>query len=131
MADFQCPYIHCRAVESDKSDESKSLKKSKSRKKSDKVRKVGFDFYQTFGKKKYLIKGNVQKPQSRLCAVMGGGVPPLAVIFFPLTFWPVACRDGGGGTPLCRDFFPLIFWPAACRDGGRGRGGYPHHGTKP
>ena len=45
-----------------------------------------------------LPKGNVQKPQSRLCAVMGG-VPPLAVIFFPLTFWPVACRDGGGGVP--------------------------------
>ena len=34
---------------------------------------------------------------------MGGGVPPLAVIFFPLTFWPAACRDGGrGGVPPSR-----------------------------
>ena len=34
----------------------------------------------------------------------GGGEPPFAVIFFPLTFGPAACRDkGGGGTPLCRD----------------------------
>ena len=37
-----------RAVESDKSDESKSLKKSKSRKKSEKLDMI---FYQTFGKK--------------------------------------------------------------------------------
>ena len=50
------------------------------------------------------LKGRVQKPQSQLFAVMGGGVPPFAVIFFPLPFWPAACRDGGeGGTPLCRD----------------------------
>ena len=48
-------------------------------------------------------------PITALCRD-GGGVPPLAVIFFPLTFWPVACRDGGGGgTPLCRDFFPVNF----------------------
>ena len=40
-------------------------------------------------------------------AVMGGGVPPLAVIFFAVTFWPAACRYGGRG------------------------GGYPPNGTKP
>ena len=38
---------------------------------------------------------------------MGGeGVPPFAVIFFPLIFWPAACRDGGrggaGGVPPSR-----------------------------
>ena len=43
-----------------------------------------------------------KNPITALCRD-GGGVPPLAVIFFPLTFWPVACRDGGGGTPPCRD----------------------------
>ena len=43
-----------------------------------------------------------------------------------------ACRDGGEGVPpFAVIFFPLIFWPAACRDGGRGGGGYPHHGKKP
>ena len=46
--------VRIRAVESDKSDESKSLKKSKSRKKSDKVRKVGFDFLSDFWQKKEL-----------------------------------------------------------------------------
>ena len=82
-------------------------------------------------------KGNVQKPQSRLCAVMGGGVPPLAVIFFPLTFWPVACRDGGGYPPLpwLKNLLKIgpktVFFrqktpfsakkiQAACRDGGGG-----------
>ena len=38
-------------------------------------------------------------PITALCRDGVGGVPPLAVIFFPLTFWPVACRDGGGGVP--------------------------------
>ena len=33
-------------------------------------------------KKKLSSKGRVQKPQSRLFAVRGGGVPPFAVIFF-------------------------------------------------
>ena len=35
----------------------------------------------------------------------GGGVPPFAMIFFPLIFWPAACRDGGrggGGVPPSR-----------------------------
>ena len=41
-----------RAVESDKSDESKSLKKSKRQKKSDKVKQVGFDFLSDFWQKK-------------------------------------------------------------------------------
>ena len=50
-----------------------------------------------------------------------GGVPPFAVILFPITFWPAACRDGGGGVPpFAVIFFLLIFWPAACRDGGGG-----------
>ena len=40
--------VQARAVESDKSDESKSLKKSKSRIKSEKSDLI---FYQTFGKK--------------------------------------------------------------------------------
>ena len=36
----------------------------------------------------------------------GGGVPPLSVNFFPLTFWENVVRDGpgGGGTPLTDDF---------------------------
>ena len=50
-----------RAVESDKSDESKSLKKSKSRKKSEKSDLI---FYQTFGKKRYLINGDVLNAES-------------------------------------------------------------------
>ena len=81
-------------------------------------------------------KERVQKPQSRLFAVMGG-VPPFAVIFFPLTFWPAACRDGGeGGTPplpwlknllkigpktvFFRQKTPFLAkkFQAACRDGG-------------
>ena len=41
--------------------ESESLKKSKSRKKSDKVGKVGFDFLSDFWQKKYLIKGKVHR----------------------------------------------------------------------
>ena len=42
---------------------------------------------------------------SKPLTVMGeGGVPPFAVIFFPLIFWPAACRDGGrgGGVPPSR-----------------------------
>ena len=26
-----------------------------------------------------------------------GGIPPLPLIFFPLTFWPAVVRSGGGG----------------------------------
>ena len=58
------PSGFCRAVESDKSDESKSLKKSKSWKKSDKVGKVGFDFSSDFWQKKYLINGDVLNAES-------------------------------------------------------------------
>ena len=39
--------------------ESESLKKSKSRKKSDKVGKVGFDFLLDFWQKQYFINGDV------------------------------------------------------------------------
>ena len=35
-----------------------------------------------------------------------------------------ACRYGGGVPPLAVFFFAVIFWPAACRYGGRG-GGVP------
>ena len=66
----------------------------------DKIRKVVFDG---------LTKGRVQKPQSQLFAVMGGGGdPPFPANFFPLTFWPAAFRDGarggGGGVPPSRTF---------------------------
>ena len=44
---------------------------------------------------------------------------------------PLAVMGGEGVPPFAVIFFPLIFWLAACRDGGRGGGGYPHHSKKP
>ena len=56
-----------------------------------------------------LGKGS-KTPITALCRD-GGGVPPLAVIFFPLTFWPVACRDGGGVPPLAVIKKSVENWP--------------------
>ena len=55
-------------------------------------------------------KGSVQKPQSRLFAVMGGGTV-LCRDFFPLTFGPAACRDGGGVPPFAVIKKSVENWP--------------------
>ena len=41
-------------------------------------------------------KRRFRRKNSKPLAVMGG-VPPFAVIFFPLIFWPAACSDEGRG----------------------------------
>ena len=66
-------------------------------------------------------KGRVQKPESRVSSVRGGGYPPFPLIFFRYFFRPL----WGGGYPP----FPLIFCllvfrknPSAMGEGG----GTPH-----
>ena len=58
----------------------------------------------------YLLGKRSKTPITALCRD-GGGVPPLAVIFFPLTFWPVACRDGGGVPPFAVIKKSVENWP--------------------
>ena len=58
-------------------------------------------------KKSVTDKGRVQKPESRVSSVMGGGVPPLSANFFPLVF--PSAMGGGGVPPLSANFFSVSF----------------------
>ena len=65
---------------------------------------------------------NVTATRESICDKEGGCVSLGKCSKTPITAF---CRDGGGEPPFAVIFFPLIFWPAACRDGGRGGGGTP------
>ena len=52
-------------------------------------------------------KGRVQKPESRVSSVRGGGVPPLSANFFPLVF--PSAMGAGGVPPLSANFFSVSF----------------------